>query len=67
MLYVTKEHVHKYEAVFGSFVDIGIVVTFLSFAWILSFMKQSFLTLSCINYLSGNIICQKIDNFVTML
>ena len=30
-------------------------------------MKQSFLTLSCINYLSGNIICQKIDDFVTML
>ena len=25
-------HVHKYEAVFGSFVDIEIVVTFLSFA-----------------------------------
>ena len=24
-------HIHKYEAVFGSFVDIGIVVTFLSF------------------------------------
>ena len=24
-------HVHKYEAVFGSFVDNGIVVTFLSF------------------------------------
>ena len=26
-----KGHVHKYEAVFGSFVDIVIVVTFLSF------------------------------------
>ena len=26
------EHVHKYEAVFGSFVNIGIVVIFLSFA-----------------------------------
>ena len=27
----TIGQVHKYEAVFGSFVDIGIVVTFLSF------------------------------------
>ena len=30
-------HVHKYEADFDSFVDIGIVVTFLSLAWILPF------------------------------
>ena len=29
--YITLGHFHKYEAVFGSFVDIGIVVTFLSF------------------------------------
>ena len=34
---LTAGHVHKYEAVFGSFVDIGIVATFLSFTWILSF------------------------------
>ena len=30
-------HIHKYEAVFGSFMDIGIVVTFLSLTRILSF------------------------------
>ena len=29
--YITLGHFHKYEAVFGSSVDIGIVVTFLSF------------------------------------
>ena len=33
----TKGHVYKYEAVFDSFVDIGIVVTFLSFTLIFSF------------------------------
>ena len=32
-VYLQEEgHVHKYEAVFGSFVDIGIVATVLSFA-----------------------------------
>ena len=29
--FLAKGHVHKHEAVFGSFVDTGIVVTFLSF------------------------------------
>ena len=34
---IREGHVHKYKAVFGSFVDSGIVVTFLSFTGILSF------------------------------
>ena len=35
--WLCAEHVHKYEADFDSFVDIGIAVTFLSLTWILSF------------------------------